>query len=152
MKSTIITIALLFFIGCNKPEPLPSRVVDGQPVKSESKINVVQEFESLKASVIPAGDEDKWATSSILGWSNFMMDFPDDDHVAKQFADRFASRKCRFTEVLRDDVEALSKQWLHAHKGTDEIVIKKHGLEIAVGGYREPGLIRMKLAFTIDHK
>lgn len=156
MKGFLVGLVIVActLTGCNKKLEKP---VSAQQQPKEMAVAVVDridadDFQAYKQAAAPANQAAEWSESSLLNWSTFTMDFPDDDHVAKQFADAFAARPCTLTAQLRDDVEMLTEQWLHQHAVQDDLVIKKHGLEIAIGGYRADGLIRMKLAFTIDQK
>lgn len=157
MKGFLVGLVIVAcnLAGCNNKLEKPVSEQLQQPKKMAvavvDRIDA-EDFQAYKQAVAPTNQATEWSESSLLNWSTFTMDFPDDDHVAKQFADAFAARPCRLTAQLRDDVEMLTEQWLHQHAGHDDVAIKKHGLEIAVGGYRDDGLIRMKLAFTIDQK
>jgi hypothetical protein len=147
-----LLICLAFITGCKpiQPEIAPSVAVETENKATDSQSDVdAFHFDNYKNTPKPEQPGTEWSESSLLNWSNFAMEFPDDDHIADQFSKAFAARKCRLTMTLEPTVRELASKWLQ-QPGKDAVVVKKHGLEIAIGGYREEGLIRMLLSFTLD--
>jgi hypothetical protein len=146
-----LLICLAFITGCKpiQPEITPSIAVETENKATDSQSDVdAFHFDNYKNTPKPEQPGTEWSEYSLLQWSTFTMEFSDDDHIADQFSKAFAARKCRLTMTLKPTVQEMAEKWIYEHPGKDDIVVKKHGLEIAVGGYREEGLIRMKLAFT----